>query len=208
MPIFMDIPRFPDSIAEHSRVIPGYLTDVLTIKSGHEGRAAIWDYPRNAYDVGYGIRSMNDIADLLEFFHSVKGQAYGFRFKDWSDYKTCNTNQTVSATDLYLGTGDGSTVDFYIYKPYTKGSLTQYRFIQRIVDETEKVSIDDVETEDYWLHEDEGFIRFITAPAEGEVLKCGFEFDVPVRFDTDFLEISLDNFNQGSTSIPLIEIRP
>ena len=37
---------------------------------------------------------------------------------------------------------------------------------------------------------------------------AGFEFDVPVRFDSDALEVTLDLERLGSiTSIPLVEIR-
>jgi uncharacterized protein (TIGR02217 family) len=37
---------------------------------------------------------------------------------------------------------------------------------------------------------------------------CGYEFDVPVRFDTERLEISLKAFKTGQIpSIPLIEVQ-
>ena len=39
-------------------------------------------------------------------------------------------------------------------------------------------------------------------------ITAGFEFDVPVRFDTDALDVTLDLERLGSiTSIPLLEIR-
>jgi uncharacterized protein (TIGR02217 family) len=39
-------------------------------------------------------------------------------------------------------------------------------------------------------------------------LTAGFEFDVPVRFDTDVLDVTLDLERLGSiTSIPLLELR-
>jgi uncharacterized protein (TIGR02217 family) len=38
---------------------------------------------------------------------------------------------------------------------------------------------------------------------------AGYEFDIPVRFDTDRIEISLAAFKAGSVpSVPLVEIRP
>ncbi|MGA8989026.1 MAG: DUF2460 domain-containing protein, partial [Rhodoplanes sp.] len=38
---------------------------------------------------------------------------------------------------------------------------------------------------------------------------AGFLFDVPVRFDTDYLEVDLTAFAAGAIpKIPLIEIRP
>jgi uncharacterized protein (TIGR02217 family) len=53
-----------------------------------------------------------------------------------------------------------------------------------------------------------GLVTFSTAPAAGVAITAGFEFDVPVRFDTDLLDITLDLERLGSiTSIPLLEIR-
>ena len=53
-----------------------------------------------------------------------------------------------------------------------------------------------------------GVITFTTAPAGGVIIRAGFEFDVPVRFDSDTLDVTLDFERLGSiTSIPLLEIR-
>jgi uncharacterized protein (TIGR02217 family) len=53
-----------------------------------------------------------------------------------------------------------------------------------------------------------GVVNFTTAPATGIAITAGFEFDVPVRFDTDALDVTLDLERLGSiTSIPLVEIR-
>ncbi len=53
-----------------------------------------------------------------------------------------------------------------------------------------------------------GIVTFTTAPGAGVAITAGFEFDVPVRFDTDMLDVTLDLERLGSiTSIPLLEIR-
>ena len=45
-------------------------------------------------------------------------------------------------------------------------------------------------------------------PAAGQAITAGFEFDVPVRFDTDKLEISVSGFRHGAIpSIPIVEVR-
>jgi len=45
-------------------------------------------------------------------------------------------------------------------------------------------------------------------PAAGAQVTAGFEFDVPVRFDTDELRINLAQFAAGDIpEIPLVEIR-
>ena len=53
-----------------------------------------------------------------------------------------------------------------------------------------------------------GEIIFTNAPAKGEEIKASFEFDVPVRFDTDFLSSSIDDYNTFSwNNINLIELK-
>jgi len=52
-----------------------------------------------------------------------------------------------------------------------------------------------------------GVVTFSAAPGAGVAVTAGFEFDVPVRFDTDALDVTLDLERLGSiTSIPLLEI--
>ncbi|RLA04760.1 MAG: hypothetical protein DRQ45_00085 [Gammaproteobacteria bacterium] len=46
-----------------------------------------------------------------------------------------------------------------------------------------------------------------TIPQSGENVRAGFEFDVPVRFDSDTLEVNLESYNVQSTSVNLVEIR-
>ena len=54
----------------------------------------------------------------------------------------------------------------------------------------------------------DGSVTFTTSPGAGVAITAGFEFDVPVRFDTDMLDVTLDLERLGSiTSIPLLEIR-
>ena len=53
-----------------------------------------------------------------------------------------------------------------------------------------------------------GIVTFATAPAAGVLVTAGFEFDVPVRFDTDRLDVTWDLDRLGSiASIPLVEVR-
>ncbi len=53
-----------------------------------------------------------------------------------------------------------------------------------------------------------GVVSFSAAPGAGVAITAGFEFDMPVRFETDALDVTLDLERLGSiTSIPLLEIR-
>jgi uncharacterized protein (TIGR02217 family) len=55
-----------------------------------------------------------------------------------------------------------------------------------------------------------GLLTFATGsiPPLGAVVTAGFEFDVPVRFDADKIEVNLSSFKAGSIPhIPILEIR-
>ena len=75
--------------------------------------------------------------------------------------------------------------------------------------ETVRVALGMVEQMSGWtLDATTGVVTFTTAPGNGAIVRAGFEFDVPVRFDTDMLDVTLDIERLGSiTSIPLLEIR-
>ena len=74
---------------------------------------------------------------------------------------------------------------------------------------TVRVALGMVEQMSGWsLDATTGVVTFTTAPGSGVIVRAGFEFDVPVRFDTDTLDVTLDIERLGSiTSIPLLEIR-
>ena len=53
-----------------------------------------------------------------------------------------------------------------------------------------------------------GIIKFDNKINNGVLITIDFEFDVPVRFDTDHLDMQVDNFAACSwNNIPLVEIR-
>lgn len=52
-------------------------------------------------------------------------------------------------------------------------------------------------------------VRTHPAPVLGEVVKAGFEFWVPVRFDTDRLPVTLEDYGiGGAADVKLVEVRP
>jgi len=53
-----------------------------------------------------------------------------------------------------------------------------------------------------------GVVTLTAAPALGAVVTAGFVFDVPVRFDADRIEVTLESFGAGRmVAMPLIEVR-
>ncbi|MFT4015226.1 MAG: DUF2460 domain-containing protein [Paracoccus sp. (in: a-proteobacteria)] len=201
--------RFPDNISRGARGGPERRTQIVELASGDEERNASWADSRRRYDVSYGIRRADDLAAVVAFFEARNGRLYGFRFKDWSDYKSCPPSGTPASADQQIGTGDGTQTAFQLVKRYTSGPRTWTRTITRPVAGTARVALGGVEQVSGWsVDPATGIITFAAAPGNGVTVRAGFEFDVPVRFDSDLLDVTLDIERLGSiTSIPLIEVR-
>ena len=201
--------RFPDNIGRGARGGPERRTQVVELASGDEERNASWANSRRRYDVAYGIRRADDLAAVVAFFEARNGRLHGFRYKDWADYKSALPSQAVAPTDQQIGTGTGSLQTFQLAKRYTSGAQTWVRTIAKPVAGTVRVALGMVEQMSGWtLDTATGVVTFTTAPASGVIIRAGFEFDVPVRFDSDTLDVTLDFERLGSiASIPLLEIR-
>jgi uncharacterized protein (TIGR02217 family) len=201
--------RFPDNISRGARGGPERRTQVVELASGDEERNASWANSRRRYDVAYGIRRADDLAAVVAFFEARNGRLHGFRYKDWADYKSALPSQSITATDQQIGTGTGSLQTFQLAKRYTSGAQTWVRTIAKPVAGTVRVALGMVEQVSGWtVDATTGVVTFTTAPANGVIVRAGFEFDVPVRFDSDTLDVTLDFERLGSiTSISLLEIR-
>lgn len=201
--------RFPDNIGRGARGGPERRTRVVELASGREERNAVWADSRRRYDISYGIRRADDLAAVIAFFEARNGRLRGFRFKDWADYRSCAPSGTPAALDQPIGTGSGSATTFQLSKRYTSGSRTWVRPITKPVAGTVLIALGAIVQPSGWsVDPTTGIVTFGTAPAPGVAVTAGFEFDVPVRFDTDNLDVTLDFERLGTIqSIPLIEVR-
>ena len=201
--------RFPDNISRGARGGPERRTQVVELASGDEERNASWASSRRRYDVAYGIRRADDLAAVVAFFEARNGRLYGFRTKDWADYKSSLPSLAISPTDQQIGTGNGSLKTFQLAKRYTSGAQAWTRIIAKPVSGTVRLALNGIEQMAGWtVDTTTGTATFTTAPGAGVAVTAAFEFDVPVRFDTDMLDVTLDIERLGSiTSIPLLEIR-
>ncbi|WP_347268129.1 DUF2460 domain-containing protein [Paracoccus sp. (in: a-proteobacteria)] len=201
--------RFPDDISRGARGGPERRTQVVELASGEEERNASWANSRRRYDVSYGVRRADDLAAVVAFFEARGGRLHGFRFKDWSDYKSCAPSGTPAPVDQQIGSGDGTATAFPLVKRYLSGAQSWTRAITKPVAGTVRVALNGVEQLSGWsVDTATGIVSFEAAPIAGVVIRAGFAFDVPVRFDSDALDVTLDIERLGSiTSIPLLEIR-
>lgn len=208
---FHDV-RFPAGIALGASGGPERRTEVVVLGSGAEERNSRWADSKRSYNAGYGIKSLNDLHAVIAFFEERRGRLHGFRFKDWSDYKSCAPGEEPSPLDQAIGTGDGTTASFQLVKSYGSAFAPWTRTIALPVAGSVRVAVDGVEqTQDrFAVNATTGVVTFVAQhiPAEGAAVTAGYEFDVPVRFDTDKLEINLQQFCAGSIpQIPIVEIR-
>ncbi len=186
--------QFPTDISYGATGGPTYLTDVVATVSGREQRNSKWSQSRAKYNVASGIKTESQWQALIAFFRARRGKAVGFRFKDWSDYK--GENQPLTS----LGGND-----YQMVKQYSSGAVAVEREITKPVAGTVKLYEDSVLQASGWSLDTATGI--ITTSLSG-TLTVDFEFDVPVRFDTDEMSISMDSFDAGNwNSIPLIEVR-
>jgi len=194
---FLEI-RFPESISFNSSIILEFNTTIIKTKNGSESRNINWNTHKMKYNIINGIKTIDELNEITSFFRNVKGCGYGFRFKDWSDYST--TNQQI-------GSGDGTTTEFQLIKTYTISGNTYIREIAKPVISTVKVYLDNIESTDFRIDLTSGLISFNTAPSSDVTITADFEFDVPVRFNSDMLEISLETINTGKIKeLELIEV--
>jgi hypothetical protein len=265
---------------------PGHLfsTDMMLMESSFEDRHPNWLQDIGVYDISHNIQTLAEAQELLEFFYCRFGRAYGFRMKDWNDYKAilqpmgggpdfagaaglaCNTtvstlsrfgnvalmttagthhlsvNQdfvlasvsdtsfngswtvlvVVSATQitfkcpgsnttgLTTGTVSGNPYQLGMY--YSDGIYAYFRQIFKpcsglVTDATgytppipqiyDNGVLQTVST-NYTLDLTTGLVSFISAPPAGDLLQWTGDFDVPVRFDADLAQLSMNSQNDAN----------
>ena len=173
--------QFPANLSFGALGGPQRRVDVVTLANGYEERNTPWAHSRRVYDAGLGLRSLDDVEQVIAFYEARYGQMYGFRWKDWSDFKSCKPSAQIARGDQQIATGDGVR--------------TQFQDAKR-------------DTVDYTVDETTGVITFFNAPDPDTRVYAGYEFDVPVRFDSDSLLPNIASFHAGQVpDIPVREVR-
>jgi uncharacterized protein (TIGR02217 family) len=203
--------RFPANLSFGSVGGPERRTEIVTLTNGFEERNTPWAHSRRRYDAGVGLRSLDDIETLIAFFEARSGQLHGFRWKDWSDFKSCQPTGTPSPLDQLIGIGDGTTTVFQLQKRYVSGLQAYSRPIRKPVAGTVRVAVAEdpkIEGVEYSVNDETGEVTFAIPPDQGVRVTAGFEFDVPVRFDSETIQTSVASFQAGDVpNVPIVEIR-
>lgn len=196
---FHDV-QFPPDIAVGAVGGPGYHTSVVTLASGREKRNVDWSDARCVWDVAHGLKTQEQLDRLLAFFRARQGKAHGFRFKDWSDFVM--PRQTIAA-------GDGAATAFALRKSYADpGGYAVERRITRPVAGTVRVWLGGVEQAGVTVALDGGLVIFAAPPGTGVTIEAQCQFDVPARFDTDQMQVTVEDYGTFSWGqIPVVEIK-
>lgn len=203
--------RFPANLSFGAIGGPERRTEVVTLANGFEERNTPWAHSRRRYDAGMGLRSLDDVEELIGFFEARQGQLFGFRWKDWGDYKSSLPSVEPDGLDQIIFTGDEVTQDIQLIKNYTSGEQTYARPIVKPVEGTVRIAVGLDEMQDgidYTVDTQTGTVSFVHPPDLGAIVRAGYEFDVPVRFDTDRIATAVSSFQAGQApSVPVVEVR-
>ncbi len=253
---FIDI-NFPEDIACGSSGGPEYLTSVAMSAGGHEQRNANWSNPRMRFNVVPGVKNQEQLYELISFFRLCQGKAFGFRFKDWSDYQ---------AEDEKIGVSDGQTEQYQLCKWYlletTKPTMLSSNrisseskdlqlYTKTNTDEGEESNTEErrgkrrekglekqlnrsgelyakkrliykpqlgsvaifadgarLKPGEYRVDYSTGVVILAKVLQPGVEISADFRFDVPVRFDIDYLPVKTESVGLYiHAEIPLVELR-
>jgi uncharacterized protein (TIGR02217 family) len=203
--------RFPIDVSLGRRGGPRRRTDIVTLASGREERNARWAHSLRRYDAGLGVRTLDALHAVIAFFEERRGRLHGFRFRDRADCRSGAPSQGVSPTDQRIGAGDGAMAAFQLVKTYGAAHAPYERIIAKPVAGTVRIAVNGLEQAPaaFVCDATTGLVTFTpgNVPPAGAAVTAGFEFDVPVRFDADELDIDLSAFEAGEVpSVPLLEI--
>lgn len=205
---------FPLDVALKSAGGPERRTDIVSFGSGREARNARWAQSRRRFDAGYGVKTLEALQAVVAFFEERRGRLYGFRWRDRLDSCSAATGNVVSPLDQVIGIGDGTTSTFQLIKTYGGAFAPYARAIGKPVNGSVRIAVAENEVaagSAFTCDATTGVVTFLPehTPPPGAAVTAGFKFDVPVRFDTDYLEVDLATFAAGAIpKIPLVEILP
>lgn len=190
--------RFPTDISYGVSGGPSFYTEIVETASGKEYRNIRAPYSRNKYNIASGIRTKEQLQRVMDFFRAVKGKAIPFRFKDWMNFE---------ATQEFIAVADGATHKYQLLKRYRVGSNEEVKKIYKPVVNTVKIYVNDTLETEISVNHTNGTFLFKTLPVKDAIIKASFDFDVPVRFDTDHINASIESYEVHSIDeIPIIEV--
>lgn len=209
--------QFPVDISVGAVGGPQFKTTIMTLGSGDEKRNVEWSLTRYQGNIGTGLRRRQDFEEFQEFFYARMGRAFGFRFKDWSDYTIVGQQFTVGGGVIDMTEGN---TKFQIYKEYLSGGYLFLRpILKPVASPTEGVEVVKVNSVAqtlgaggagfYTVDRTTGILTFGAPLVNGDIVEITYmEFDIPVRFDIDKLDMNMAAYEAGEwLNIPIVELK-
>lgn len=200
--MFLESPRFPDTIAFGATGGPRFFTAIADSPSGTELRSGQWTQDLNAYEVGLVNRGAEETQAMLAFFRAVAvGRANGFRFKDFGAGESSAVNQL-------LGVGDGIVTQFQLRKLYLQEDESYAKLITKPVAGTVRCTLNGTATTAFTVNAATGVVTFTSPPGDTVQVHASFQYDIPVRLNTDWLRVRCVSLGVYAwDSCELVEIR-
>jgi uncharacterized protein (TIGR02217 family) len=188
---FLDDQVFPVHVSQGTAGGPDWPAEIVALSSLHEERNTHISTPLRYYDAKFGVRTRQELYEVLELYYVAMGRLKGFRLLDWSDYRSAGPHQAPAFDDQQFGTGDGVGTVFQLRKLYARGSHQFWRDIAKpfgtILIGVNGVLVADTE---YMIDMATGIVTFDAPPTDTHALTWGGQFHVPVRFDCRLDQIS------------------
>ena len=218
-----------DETAILNNISDGGIIDYNAISGGPEGSTTIVTSPfsgvsqRNVnrldrlrrYSINTALLTQQQLNNLRQFWECRDAYARGFLMRDMTEFwaSADGSPQTPIATPTVFGTGDGSTVNFGLYKTYSSGGVTRTRRIIKPISGTVSIyknAVLQTLTTHYTIDHTTGIVTFVTAPGNGLSLTWSGRFFTPVRFETDVFNAEMSDALTGLSyqGLPMLEIPP
>lgn len=188
---------------------PEFKTRLRVLMNGRERRNADWSQAKHRYTLPFLNLRADSYRAVRQMFEVCMGMLNAFLYQDPLD------NQ---ATNEVFATGDGVQTSFQLTKFSQIDGVTYQRMIFALyvpgndgdaVNSTVTVTVNGTPTAvtvDY----DRGMVSFAAPPSNGTILRWSGSFAIWVRFNQDWLPMSIDNKGDGdffrNGAIELIEV--
>lgn len=216
----------PNYISFGSSFGPMYRVQQLITTGGYRKTNSQWSQHLRKFDIGYGVRTPEDLYLVREIFDAIGGPGGSFLMRDWSDWNTTKgkmggddaagdptTKDDMPMRNTTDGTfvGDGTTATFQLIKRYQPSGATAFKDKDIVKPETGiKVALDGVLqilTTEYTYSQTTGIVTFVTPPTAAAVPTWGGNYYIPVAFLNDEFTQTVAGFEENEVSIMLQEVR-
>ena len=185
---------------------PTFDTQIVKVADERETRNSDRVLPLHRYQLGDRTFAeserdlLTEVSYLKQFHADRQGSYQGFRYKDWADYQ---------APHQLIGIGDGTTTQWQLRKGYWVGDVVTWRPITKPVVGTVVLYANGIEqtpaevpgASGWTVDHETGVISNPEPLAIGVVLTASYEFDVPVKFESDTIGFSLQGYEEETEDV-------